>query len=283
MTFSGDGGTRVPAPRCEPWPHGLLTAAEFVEMGDNEWSKGLEFDQDVCATGGPKVLSMPCPPPIEQHKEAQRGFDTEYSDAFIVYRGYECTSGVTPTEEAWDHADGLLESTWKWGVERAFWTGVDQDGNTFRMSLALSPDVVDLTPGGGAPGLQRAVSILEGYMSDFPCVPTIHAPIELASAFSVNTLLRPDGEGWRTAAGSKVALGPGYPGTGPANAAPAAGEIWMFASGGVRITAGPKFFTPARGDLGGAVDTAVNLVTVYAERAFAAQIACGLAAIRVTL
>jgi hypothetical protein len=282
MTFSGDGGIRVPAPRCGRWPGGVLSAAELDERGDNQWFKGLEFDMELCVSGGPRVVSMQCPPPVEQLKLTQRGYDTEWSEPFVVYAGYECSAGGELLSEAWAHAGAILDDGWVWALERALWTGLDQDGNSFRMSLA-GGDPVDLTPGAGAVDVASAVSLLEGHAKDFPCSPVIHAPVDASAFLAEKAQLRHEGGRTTTALGTPVALGSGYPLTGPGGSAPGAGEAWMFASGGVRITTGPKFFTPERGDAGAAVDRLVNDVTVYAEKGFAVQLGCGLAAVRVRL
>lgn len=282
MTLSGDGGILTPPPLCGSWPSGLLSVAELDERGSNEWLKGLEFEQEICVSGGPNVVSMQCPPPVEQLKSTQRGFDVEYSDPFVVYSGYECSTGGSPLSEAWDHAERILDDGWQWALERAFWTGIDQDGNSFRMSLA-GGDAVNLTPGGGATDVATGVSLLEGHAADFPCAPVIHASVRLSAFLAEKAQLRRDGDKVYTALGTPVVFGAGYPLTGPDGAAPGAGEAWMFVSGGIRVTTGPKFFVPSKNDYAGAVDRLVNDITVFAERPAAFQIGCGLAAVRVRL
>lgn len=62
-----------------------------------------------------------------------------------------------------------------------------------------------------------------------------------------------------------------------------AGESWMFVTGSIKILRGPKFNTPEPGDLAGAVDRLVNDITVFAERNYAFEYECGVAAVRVRL
>lgn len=285
MALAGDGGIRVPAPRCEPWPGNLMQVAEVDELTDNTWLRGLEFDQELCATGGPKVLSGQCPPPVEQHKLPVRGYDTEYVDPFVVYEGYECSAGGEPIEEVWNHADALFERGWQQALERAIWTGDDQDGNHFRMSLARSAKAVNLTPGGGPVDLTTGVAALEKYMALFKCRPVLHLPVS-ATGFLAERMLflfDADGDVKGTVGGSRVVIGSGYPNTGINGAAPSAGGTWLFASGGLRITTGPKFTIPERGKPGEGMDMTVNDMTVFVEKGFGVQIACGVAAIQVKL
>lgn len=284
MALAGNGGILVPAPQCADWPGGLVEASEFVELGDNAWLRGLEFEQELCVTGGPRVLAMPCPPPVEQMGlDRQRGFDVEYVDPFVIYQGYDCSAAGSPLSEGWDHADRIFEDGWEWSLERAFWTGLDQDGNSFRMSLA-GDSPTDLTPGGGAVSVAVGVSLLEQHAADFPCAPVIHAPVATAAFLAEKAQLRhsPDG-GTTTALGTPVVFGQGYPLTGPGGSAPAAGEAWMFASGSVRITTGPKFYLPTRGDDAAATNRVTNDVQVYVQKGFAIERGCGLAAVRVLL
>jgi hypothetical protein len=137
----------------------------------------------------------------------------------------------------------------------------------------------------GVVELVAGISLLEGYMAqNTTCLPTIHASVRLASFMSEKAQLKPDaGGGYRTAAGSRVALGAGYPTSGPSNVAAAPGTAWLFASGQVRLTTGPRFYIPNRGDLGAAIDRSVNDVQVFALKGFAAQVGCGIAAVRVNL
>lgn len=66
------------------------------------------------------------------------------------------------------------------------------------------------------------------------------------------------------------------------NSAPV-GESWIYVTGSIKVLRGPTFFTPNRGDDGGAVDRLVNDVTVFAERTYAIQQDCIIGAVRVLL
>jgi hypothetical protein len=285
----GDGGVRIPGPICERRPYGLDSAAELEERGDYAWLKGLEFDEEICASGAPAV-SRQCPPLLDdmstpkdpQGKSSHRGFNVEYSDPFVLYEGYDCSVGGAPPSEAWDRAAALLEKTWLRGLERALWTGRDQDDNVIRMSLG-GGEPEDLTPGTD-PSVLAGVALLEEYASGFTaCVPTIHVPTVLGPYMGAKVLLKERDGGMYTPTGSRVVLGAGYTREGPDGSTTPAGSAWMYVSGGVKVVYGPTFWTPERGDLGGAVDRLVNDIEVFAEKGFSLMLGCGLAAVRVSI
>jgi hypothetical protein len=283
MTISGDGGTPAPAPACRPPRYGLRSVVELDERNDHSWAKGLEWDEIPCEsdTG---LVSGQCPPLEEQRKVTNRGFGTSTSDPFAVYAGYECSTGGTPLSVAWDNAARILEMNWWRTVERAFWTGLDQDGNEIRETLGTI-DATDLTPVDGAVEMTAGVAMLESFAGDcFDCEPIVHANKGLATFFAERHLIQRDGSNTRfLGTGTLLAAGGGYSDSGPGGVEAEAGEAWIYVTGGVRLTHGPVFFTPERDDAAGAVDRSVNDVTVYAERFAALQVGCCVGAVKVIL
>lgn len=61
------------------------------------------------------------------------------------------------------------------------------------------------------------------------------------------------------------------------------GEGWLYVTGSIKVLRGPTFFTPERGNDGGAVDRTVNDIVVFAERTYAIQQDCIVGAVRVLL
>lgn len=283
MTISGDGGYKTESPECRPSRYGLNSVANIVERSDSEWAKGLEFDQLPCSYD-PGIVSGQCPPLPEQHKTAARGFDTITSDAFAIYAGWECSTLSGGAEQAWDNADKLLERNWWRSIERAMWTGLDQDDNEIRETLGTA-EVTDLTPEGGPLDVTAGVAVLESFFGDCSdCLPIIHANRGLATFFAERNLVRPDGEDLRfVGTGSLAAVGAGYSSTGPGGQVADPGTAWMYITGGVTVTHGPRFFAPERGDLAGAVDRSINDIRVFAERFVAIQIDCCIGAVQVSL
>lgn len=292
MGLAGDAGIRVPGPECKPSRFGLLSVAELAPQDDNKWARGLEWDELDCSYA-PGVVT-PCPP-VDAEKSYTRGFDTRVGDPFAIYAGWEC-SAIGVDDMAWDNADELLTRKWQRTLERVMWDGVDQDGNVIHSTLATS-GAIDLTPAGGAFDPTSGVAVLESFAGDcFDCVPIIHANRGLATYLAERGLIAIEGfEQTMIGTGTRVAVGGGYGSGGPLlfdednpedppleqPAEP--GEAWMYITGSVRITTGPRFFTPNRGDLAGASNRLSNDFAVLAEQFAAIQVGCCVGAVRVTL
>jgi hypothetical protein len=287
MAIAGDGGVSVNGPACRPTLFGLKSAAEVDEHGDNEWARGLEWDELACGYD-PGIVSGQCPALPEQLKTSTRGQDTKFADAFTVYAGWDCSTGGLTLGKAWANAEELLNRNWWRTVERALWTGLDQDDNPIRETFGTA-EVVDLTPLDGALDISSGVAVLESYAADcFDCQPIIHGNRGMASFVAERGLLVRNGDGLEMlGTGTLFSPGGGYLHTGPADiesgAETPAGEAWMYVTGAVQITTGPMFFTPERGDLAGAVDRTVNDIVVFAEKFAAIQIGCCVGAVRVVL
>jgi hypothetical protein len=285
MAIAVDGGHSVPGPPCRPTRYGLASVADETHHEDDEWARGLEWDELACGYDL-GVLSGQCPPLLEaQTKVAGRGFGTNYADAFTVYAGWECSTGALRTGEAWDNAEELLRRNWWKALERTLWTGLDQDGEQVRSSLAFADGVADLTPSAGALDLTSAVAALEDYASDCDgCEPVVHAHRGLGVRLAERGLIQEDGDKLRIkGTGSLFVPGAGYGRTGPGGVAPDAGESWIYVTGSVAVHDSPAFFTPERGDAGGAVNMSVNDITVFAERFAAIQVGCCVGAVLTTL
>lgn len=283
MTISGAGGLRVPSPPCREPLLGLKSVAEVVEKTGDEWARGLEWDELPCGYT-PVAVSGPCPDLPEHLKVPARGKGYSDSAAFVLYAGWECSTGGLPISEAWDNAEELLRRGWWKGIEAAFWGGVDQDGNPIDSSLRQA-DAEDVTPSGGATDLVSSVAALEDFAAEcMDCEPIIHVRPGVATHLARWGLVElADGVLRMKGTGTLVSPGRGYGTVGPDGSEPSAGEVWLYVTGGVRVTHGATFFTPDRGDEAGAVDRLVNNVTVYAERFVALQLGCCVGAVRADL
>lgn len=285
MTIGSDGGIEVSGPPCRVPRYGLASVADETNHTDDEWTRGLEWDEIACGYD-PGVLSGQCPPLLEaQTKTAERGFSTLVASAFTVYAGWECSAGTLRSGKAWDYAEQLLQRNWWKALESTFWTGLDQDGTESESSLAFNAATVDLTPSEGALSITAGIAALEDYAADCSgCEPIIHAHRGFGTYLAERGLIDPDGEMLRLkGSGSPYVSGVGYGVTGPAGVAPGAGEAWIYVSGSVAVHSGPQFFTPERGDLAGAVNRSVNDMTVFAERSAAIQVGCCVGAVLVNL
>jgi hypothetical protein len=288
MTISGDSGVLVAAPACPPSPYGLKSVADVLEQPFDQFGKGVEWDFVACGYD-PGVVSGQCPAlPESQTKVAQRGFDTASSGAFAVYAGFICNA--MELGRAWDFADTLLTRNWWRAVERAFWTGQDQDGNPVDSSLGTA-DVTDLSASTGAVEITAGLAMLESFAADcFDCLPIIHGQRGIAPYIQERSHLETADGGKRFAAtGTLFAPGGGYLSTGPSDESgdesgdPEDGTAWLYVTGAVNVLHTPTFFTPRKDDAAAAVDREINNVEVFAERGVAFQLGCCVGAVQVNL
>lgn len=283
MAITGDRGLLVPGPSMNVARYGLLSVMQGpFTPGDVHWEAGLEFEETLCVDVSETVASCP---DIPDPKVPAGGPDFRMVDPFTLYGSYECATGGRKASDAHTIARARLVANEHRGVERVFWTGL-ADGNTITPSLAFG-DVaagitpVDLSPAGALDPVS-AIAALESALAE--CLPgtgVIHANHGLAAYLAAQYLLVRDGDEYRTPAGHQLALGAGYPGTGPNNVAVGPGVTWLFATGPVIGWRGEIFDTP--GEIPEAVDRSLNNITVFAERTWAVGFACCIFAVRAEL
>jgi hypothetical protein len=183
---------------------------------------------------------------------------------FAVYGGVTCKGpGVWGNEDALKQAFLIGESV---GVERAL-----------MQQRFTNPAATDVTPSGGAVDPTVGLALLEmAAACTYAGLPTIHSPRGITTLLSRNGAVTRAGNLITSVNGSKIASGGGYgcPNNGPSGAAPAAGEMWMYASGEVVV---------ARGDLvvQQAMDQSTNDILTLVERLYVAAVDCFVAAVRV--
>jgi hypothetical protein len=136
---------------------------------------------------------------------------------------------------------------------------------------------VDITPAGGAVKPGVGVALLEGYYASvYQGAPTLHLARVIASLLLGVDGVSMDGDTIRTKLGSKIAAGGGYdyPNTGPAGTEPAAGEKWIYATGGVYVGRGEMQVIPG-------FDQSNNDATILAERPYIVAVDGPVVAVRV--
>lgn len=278
-------GEEVQGPACVPSRFGLFSVAEIEDRADGKWLMGFHHEELSCARVETRRLD--CTPTNEPKTldDDDRGVDFPESDPFVMIAPYECAvGGSLPLSTAWDRAGARLDQSEARDLERIFWTGRDEADNVVRGTLG-GDDAVDITPGTEAVSITDGLALLESWAGEnISCAPVIHAARGISTYMAERGLIAREGLNlYADGTGSRIAVGGGYLVSGPNNAAALDGEGWLFASGSIRILRGPKFFTPGAGEEAQAVDRQVNDITVYAERTYGIERACGLAAIRVKI
>lgn len=279
-------GVKVEAPFAPLPEYGLLSVTQPITPKDSHWEGTGVYWEDVLCTDVTSISGFVCPPTGDA-KDVDRGKRICCAEPYTTLSSYECPPVGVPAGEAFDIARKRLLSLEHREVERVFWTGIAGDGTAINPSLQAGNSTcddgpVDLTPDAGALDPVAAIAVLESALAACGTgMGVIHGNYGIASYLANHMLLTERNGGWYTPTGQRLALGAGYPGTGPANVVADAGETWLFATGPVGVWRGEIFLTPDRLDQ--AVDRSLNDVTVFAERTYAAGWNCCLFAVRLSL
>jgi len=294
--MSGVGpGYTVSPPRVETPLHTLLaTAAEAPDETSNRWMLGFEFEPD----GAIATQAWPGAWCEDDDEKEEKPDDTPPGViSFMPYNlitGYSCPWGRTEEERITKVRAQLALGETK-ALERELWTGeIDQmRADPTNMSL-IRPNAgqVDETailnpgydPGSDAPGDAEPVDLITGLallgqgLADFGTGGRgmIHVTPHVAEVAAAGGLWEEDGRGGTSRLRTKgrgdfVVVGSGYPGTGPGGVVPAAGQVWLHATGMVQIRRGPVEILPELGQMIHAARRGSNLkITHRAERVAAA-------------
>lgn len=275
----------------EPTPYGLLTVASFPDNSDVHWQGGITF-QSICVTGQGGTFFDPCVSPFTSGGSSTDPGSFQPTDQrnlrgatpFDTYVEIDCSPvGFTP-DDAQQLATQRLGIATPFQAERAFWTG--QAGGTpvgagqgiVYPHLAHAGAVISdtsftqpvqmqsapVTGGSATTDVAEALGFLEdGLARCLGGSGVIHVPTIALPTLDAWGLVKVQGQTLRTLNGNRVAVGAGYPGTGPNGATPAVGTTWMFATGpvfgflgNIRVGNGPD-----------SMDRSKNTLKMIAQRA----------------
>lgn len=260
-------------------PQTLITTEDGQNLADHAYGGGLVYDPKGC--GNARLYAINCNPP------ATKTFDPNSAEIevepFEVYATLRCgPRGMTP-EYMTSKTGERLYSSEQGAVEAAFWTG--SAGN---IPAIDGPGAVDVGGGLTFATLTDAVAALEahaygtvpyGYNAVLHARSSVHA--YAAQAMLIRTAAEGYGPVWgtqadeamlRTPLGTKWVFGGGYPGTGAAGAAPAAGKTYVWITGNVTVWRQPEWSPPdpQRSQF----DRALNEYRLIAERGYLATYDC---------
>jgi hypothetical protein len=254
----------VSPPTTKPSPYGLLSVAQPATPGaaGEHWRNGVYYGalcgltannpggavtfDDFCAVSG--VASK-----AETAERFWRG-----ATPFSAYAQVECSPVAgfwesTSFADAQELAAQALQQSEGWQVERAFWTGSPPVGAVnLQVYPHLAANTVVLSPstfsGSFSVTLQTAATVITGTVDPVEGLGwlekqlancygqqgVIHVTPLIAVALDSYGLLKKVGAQLQTLAGNLVAVGNGYPGTGP-DGTQTSGVEWMYATGQVFI------------------------------------------------
>lgn len=253
------------APPVTPLRGTLLDVASVSE--DFAWLDGTDlFDSYNCMKfQADATFCAPNSKTFDQAATWQDGIK------FAVYGGVACKAVGLDMAHMESEVKRVFESGESTAVERALMEKRFIAGTTWAAPVDVNP--------GGAVAPAVGVALLEGYAaSEYVGVPTLHMPRSIASLMARQDALVWEGNVLHTKMGTAVAAGAGYdfPNSGPTGAAAAAGEKWLFATGGVLVGRSDSIVRQVMAHTD-------NDVFVLAERGYIAAVDCFTAAVRVSV
>lgn len=247
------------------------TLLDAATLGSGmEWLDGNDlFESYNCMSFGAAVeFCSPNPKTLDQSPQWTDGV------LFGAYGGLKCRTVGIDIDAAKAEVGRVFDAGESTAVERAL-----METRFIADPGARWGAATDITPVGGAVKPAVGVAMLEGYAASvYAGAPTLHLPVTIASLLAGVDGTVFEGNVMQTKLGSKVAAGAGYefPNSGPTGAAPAAGELWLYASGEVLVQRGEIVLREA-------IAQEDNHLYVLAERPYIAAVDCFTAAIRVTV
>lgn len=269
-------GTPVEPLPASPPRVSLLSMATLVPNAetDTRWMGGIRYAPEECLPETDSVWWQCSTDDPGFEKESGAGNSIEEFTPMVAWAGDSCSPFGWNERDFQGRARRKLLACESRIIEAELWTGAHaadagHDTNRFLEDGSL----VEQLEGGVKTGYVSALAELEQALAECSCGGghMIHAQPRVVTTWSQNGLLTlsPDGTMIRTAMGTLVVPGAGYPGTGPdGEPDPTADRSWAYATGIVRVWRGPISIVP--GTLGEAMDRDTNLVTYRAERTFAA-------------
>lgn len=277
----------VDPPSFTPIPYGLLSTVEWPVTTDVHWQNGVTW-QSICAVSGVgsstydeciAVTGVGGAPPPPNDLAADVEMQWRGATAFTVYTEFDCSPvGNAQAQIAAERALAMEEP---WQVEYAFWTGLVDSQTVAFPHLAANAQVLDadgiliqspaVTGAGAVVGDNTSVELqfglLEAALANcYKGVGVIHVPQFVVPILDDKNIIRTVGPVMKTMNGNKVAVGAGYPGTGPDGSERGGNSVWMYATGSVF---GYRSDVRVRAPQGAqALDRSTNTMKMIAERTY---------------
>ena len=205
--------------------YGLLSVALTPDEADPHWvASGIEYWPPVRPELG--ATEIECLDAGEfEPREIPEGFPADVADPFQVHAAARCKAVGISLDELRSRALVALGAGEGPFVESRVWT------DTTPAIMSADTETVVAT----ATSLDRAIGELEAWLyREYASLGVIHLPRQLGAVADHLDLVSKDGNVLRTRLGTPIAFG-NYPGTGPADQAPAAGQLWIAATGDVTV------------------------------------------------
>lgn len=290
--------TYVRAPVVTPLPYGLLSVVQMPtdDVDKRHWRNGIQFQGDPCDDA--QSTLDPCPSPSAGFLKpaTANGIPARGSQSFTVFASLPCSPVGGYYEEAEKRISALLTNGEARAVERVFWTGgIDAPvtgvtyphlaANAEVFSSGMSPVKLQTAASvvvTGVVDIVEGIGLLEAALGTcYGGVGVIHAPRATFTHMAANHIVSTRGGTAYTPSDTPIAFGSGYPGTSPAGATPATGNVWLYATGPVMMRRDPGIKITARPSE--SRNRSVNTLDMIAERTYNLAWDCCHFAVQVSL
>jgi len=249
------------APLPSPRQFDLLAAATLVEPTTDRWLGGAWTGGDV---PGPASTHDPCSRGTLRAKADPGDIGSQISGRFIVYLpGFCQAASIGPNPDFWTDRLSLAFQVYEGAaIERVLATG---DGHG-TLGPYLADENMEELAGGAAVTALRGLELLEEAIAVHGTGIIHAAPATAISLDGLGATENLRGQK-RTRLGTPIAVGAGYTGVDPDDAAtPASDQQWAFASGPIEVYRSDIITNP--GNYSEALDRSLNDVMFYAERPY---------------
>lgn len=274
-----------PLPLAPPRVSLLTSAIVEKGMSEQEWANGVTLLPEAC-DGPDNPYWWECPEGSGETPQQVYGSNGKLIQnppsivryrAFDVWTGFRCSTFQINSGDYIGRAQRALEAFQSSFIEEELWTGarVATPAGFPNDYFTNSPTL--LNSGGNTPYVTALAELEEALASCNPGQPSmIHAQPRTVTYWLQNGLVTPEPNGrrLRTALGTIVVPGAGYPGTGAALAAATVASAYAYGTGMIRVWLGeariPKIEEGSNDLDSSLVVHAENDVRVRVERTVAA-------------
>jgi hypothetical protein len=262
---------RILAPPVRtPLPYGLLSVVQMPDEADVHWRMGFRYEVDTCQRAS--IITESCAATGGLQKFETEGMTVRGTSPFAVYTLPIC-SPIGYLQEAETRAVAALTSGEGRAVEREFWSGTFGTTPHLAANVAVTGSDGVLEQSAATVIVTGGLDVVEGFarieetLGDcYGNEGVIHmGPAVFNQAVSQN-LIRYDGPRLRSPSGHLVAVGAGYPNTGPDGTAAASGFRWVYATGAVKALRSEIQVT--RSTDRDVINRAKNDIVLVAERVY---------------
>lgn len=276
----------VPPPTFIDRSYGLWSVVDdrSAQVTEEHWRNGVKWQQ-VCGQGGTTYDPF-CLETSPTAKADNMTTPNQAASPMVPFAQVDCSPvGYTDAEHE-ARASQALSQIEAWQVERMFWTGAaGGDAGVVFPHLAATAAVVDVSEtvtinlqcatttvtGSVALDVTEGLGRLESALAAcWNGQGVIHVPLVLGQMLWRANAVKANGPRLQTQTGNLVALGAGYPGTGPDGSPPPLNSVWVYATGpvfGYRSAAERFSFRDS-------LDRSENTARMIAERTYVVGFDC---------